>query len=180
MTRDYAKKSANRNRNKRHNNKPPGAPGWVWLVAGVLLGVLATTLVKLSDVDPERRDQSAREATSPGAGPEPRFDFYTLLRETEVIVPDSESPAVVETATRQNSVFLLQVGSFKSAEDADSLRARLLLLNLQATIEKVTPRPGETWHRVLVGPFTSDASLSSARTKLASNQIDSLLLKRKR
>jgi cell division protein FtsN len=75
---------------------------------------------------------------------------------------------------------LLQVGSFKSNRDADSLRARLLLLNLNAKIEKVSPRKNETWHRVIVGPFSDRSELADARGKLASNGIDSLLLKRKK
>ena len=106
-----------------------------------------------------------------------------------MIVPDSSVPQAEEAPPNQSAstpatptakeVFLLQVGSFKSNRDADSLRARLLLLNLSASIERVTPRPGETWHRVLVGPFTNRAELASARDSLSGNGIDSLLLKRK-
>lgn len=179
MTRDYAKKSNNRNKNKRHSNRQ-GAPGWAWLLAGLLLGATGASLVRLADV-PQPQDTAVIDADkSSQATPEPRFDFYTLLRETEVIVPEDQAPTVVEKTPQQDSVFLLQAGSFKNANDADTLRARLLLLNLQASIEKVTPRPGETWHRVLVGPFGDNASLASAREKLAANQIESLLLKRKR
>jgi cell division protein FtsN len=54
----------------------------------------------------------------------------------------------------------------------------LLLLNLVVTIEKVKARNGDSWHRVIVGPFKSRSKLAKARSILATHQIDSLLLKR--
>lgn len=181
MTRDYAKKTSNRNKNKRRTEKSRHASNWVWLFTGVVLGALLSTLIKLAEINPEQTQAKPKQTPTKGATtPEPRFDFYTLLRETEVIVPENETPVVVKTPSKQDAaVFLLQVGSFKNAADADSLRAKLLLLNLQASTEQVNPRPGETWHRVLVGPFESSSALSSARVKLAENKIESLLLKRK-
>jgi len=192
MTRDYAKKSTKRSpqrsssrgnvkrRPKKHNQSPPG---WLWLFAGVLIGVLIMSLTKLSEVPSDQESDISEDTStenSDNSGNKPRFDFYTLLRESEVIVPDT--PDTDNTATQSvnsNDTFLLQVGSFKSNSDADSLRARLLLLNLNAKIEKVSPRKNETWHRVIVGPFSDRSELANARGKLASNGIDSLLLKRK-
>ena len=142
------------------------------------------SLTKLSEVPSDQESDISEDTStenSDNSGNKPRFDFYTLLRESEVIVPDT--PDTDNTATQSvnsNDTFLLQVGSFKSNSDADSLRARLLLLNLNAKIEKVSPRKNETWHRVIVGPFSDRSELADARGKLASNGIDSLLLKRKK
>lgn len=193
MTRDYAKKTAARGKSRnpqRSNTKRPskkstrnkGAPGWLWLCAGILLGVLVMALVQLAQL-PSEEDNSKNVAVDNSSSDDskPRFDFYTLLRESEVIVPDT--PQVNNTSTQpatSSDIFLLQVGSFKSLQDADSLRARLLLLNLDAKIETVSPRQHETWHRVIVGQFSDRSELSSAREKLTSNGIDSLLLKRKK
>ena len=77
-----------------------------------------------------------------------------------------------------NSVYLLQVGSFKNNQDAESLRVQLLLLNLESFVESYKTSSGDTWHRVLVGPFTNNSDSLSARTKLSENNLDSLLLKR--
>jgi hypothetical protein len=194
MTRDYAKKSTKRGtqhsprrkNTKRQPVKKSGtqAPGWLWLFAGILLGVLIMSLTRLSDIpSPENAqvtdDNSAN--SSDDDGQKPRFDFYTLLRESEVIVPDTPaSSGNTAQTTKSDDIFLLQVGSFKNSRDADSLRARLLLLNLDAHVEKVSPRKNETWHRVIVGPFGDRSHLADARSRLASNGIDSLLLKRKK
>ena len=62
--------------------------------------------------------------------------------------------------------------------DADKLRAQLILLNLDARIEKVTIRNGELWHRVIVGPFQDQSRLASARSTLVANQYNALMLKR--
>ncbi len=141
------------------------------------------SLTKLSEIpsdqDTEIADDSSTDSVDDN-GKKPRFDFYTLLRESEVIVPDTPDTNPSTQSANSNDVFLLQVGSFKSNRDADSLRARLLLLNLDAKIEKVSPRKNETWHRVIVGPIIDRSELADARGKLASNGIDSLLLKRKK
>ena len=189
MTKDYARQTSRRKSGNVRRKSPSrqSLPGWLWLLAGILVGIVATILLQEPDSAPTKQPSVKPAEEEPGT--KPRFDFYTLLRESEVIVPDSSVPQVEEEPMDQSAstpatptakeVFLLQVGSFKSNRDADSLRARLLLLNLSASIEMVTPRPGETWHRVLVGPFTNRAELASARDSLSGNGIDSLLLKRK-
>lgn len=191
MTRDYAKKSSGRRTTKRQTKKRSGhqdAPGWLWLLAGVLIGALVMALMQLSEVSPEDVEKAASETgtgsqeedSQGNSGPKPRFHFYTLLRDSEVIVPDTPGTNNKTTLpVADDEVFLLQVGSFKNSHDADSLRARLLMLNLSASIETVSPRRNETWHRVLVGPFSDRPELADARSRLSSNGIDSLLLKRK-
>lgn len=191
MTRDYARKSTKRSTQqgsaKRASKKKSNAqnpPGWLWLFAGMILGVLIMSLTKLADMpSDDGKEAASNEQTNSTEdnGQKPRFDFYTLLRESEVIVPDTpETSGSTAQPTNSNDVFLLQVGSFKSSRDADSLRARLLLLNLNAQVETVSPRKNETWHRVIVGPFSDRSNLADARGRLASNGIDSLLLKRKK
>ncbi len=190
MTRDYAKsRGRSKARNTRRKNQPPAtAPGWLWLLAGILVGALVTGLIRLGEPPAqEETDEVADMEADQQDSAQPRFDFYTLLKESEVIVPDGgEEPPVAdtpeqvpETPPASDVVFMLQAGSFKTAGDADTQRARLLLLNMDASVETVTPRPGETWHRVLVGPFTSTRKLGEARATLAQNGIESIQLRRK-
>lgn len=183
MPRDYAK-AAQKPARARHNTSARSstrtAPGWLWLLAGIAIGVLATTLFstrKLPEgMTPSAILTGARDAAQ--GDQKPRFDFYTLLRDSEVIVPDPVEMQKPLAPAAEEYVFLLQTGSFKQLTDADSLRAQLLLLNLTATVEAANTRPGETWYRVLVGPFDSSEKLADARSILAENRIENLLLKR--
>lgn len=191
MPRDYARKTRPAPRRKA----PPKRqlPGWLWLFIGGILGGFITFLVYLWDiapppsqvVKPPAATEAPPTADIDNKTPKPRFDFYKLLQESEVIVPATEPvqptaetpPAKAETQTPADE-FILQVGSFASEVDADRLRAQLLMLNLEARLEKVTIRNGEIWHRVVVGPFTDQARLNSARSTLVNNQYNALMLKR--
>ena len=192
MTRDFAKKS----RPAARRSKPKSqVPGWVWLFTGAVLGAFVSFLIYLADV-PEQSQQIADSTPAAPLEPEPerpapskpRFDFYKLLKESEVIVPATEADARQPEASRAAPTadaqpqtleeFILQVGSFRRNEEADRLRAQLLLLNLDAYTEQVTLNNDQVWHRVLVGPFNSQSRLSNARATLVSNEYNALVLKR--
>lgn len=188
MTRDYAKKKRQPNRSKRAATRSQ-VPWWIWLFIGSVLGAFISFLVYLAGVTP--KPLPARPAPEPAAEtrpeqaeqpqeelPKPRFDFYKLLQESEEIVPATE-PAESSAPAATPVEYLLQVGSFRRAEDADALRAQLILLNLDAHTETVTIRGGEIWHRVVVGPFDNQSRMSKARSTLVSNRYSALVLKRK-
>lgn len=179
MTKDFAK--------KRRRTPPKSViPAWVWLFTGTVLGAFVMFLMYLSGLAPATREnldnntaiQTEQKKPAAPDVPKPRFDFYQLLKESEVVVK-APPPQTPKTSPAENTEFILQVGSFKSSKDADRLRAELILLNLKANIETVTVRNGEVWHRVLVGPFSTSANLSKARNTLIDNRFDTLLLKRK-
>lgn len=190
MTRDYAKKPrATPTRKPRPKSQ---VPAWVWLFTGSVLGAFIMFLVYLGGLAPTSSPETASApAPAPQASvespeeeqavPKPRFDFYKLLQESEVIVPATEPAASAEQSADASPAFeyILQVGSFRRAGDADNLRAQLILLNLEARTEEVTIRDGELWHRVVVGPFNNQSKLAKARSTLVSNQYNALVLKRK-
>jgi sporulation related protein len=184
MPRNYNNNSPKKSKPaaRRNTRKPEAKPSarWPWLLSGFLLGAFAMFMVQRW----ENPEQDIAQAIDNIAGSEhtetlkPRFDFYTLLRESEVIVPDIEQSP--ERGHQQNGeLFMLQAGSFRSTSDADSLRARLLLLNLDAQVEAASSRSAGTWYRVIVGPFNSRSKLAGARATLLQNGIDNLVLKRK-
>jgi cell division protein FtsN len=214
------------------NGARPQIPGWVWLVAGVAVGVFVSFLVKLAGMpsdtsttvaidnnktatletsggaskgatrsetrrnvaqeskpDDKAADKAADKTAADAAKPATKFDFYTLLPEREVIVPNereaikpAEKPKVVPgqaapAEPAEESLFL-QVGSFRAAQEADRRRAQIILLGLEAKVESVQAN-GDTWYRVQAGPFTSREKLSKARNQLSAQGIESLLLKQK-
>lgn len=208
MTRDYAKPTHRpaRARNTRYQPSRKTAPGWIWLLAGIIIGAVGTRVYDYRAGQVPEPAVVDTVADDNGDQPRPRFDFYTLLTANEEVVPEEPEPpkaiaskpevakasdadplpSPADTTTGQaqsqappGEVYVLQAGSFRSASDADTLRARLILLNMQASVEKVSPRPGETWHRVLVGPFSDTQRLGNARRELRQNGIDSIQVKRR-
>ncbi len=182
MSKDFAKKPK-----KAAPKAAPKSqvPGWVWLFTGAILGGFIMFLAHLSGITPNTNTGNTNKSIAKAEPkpektiPKPRFDFYKLLKESEVPVPEIDTSTNSTAAPVDQLEYILQVGSFKRASEADRLRAELILMNLDTQIEKVTVRNGETWHRVLVGPFQSRSKLAQARSTLVSNDINPLLLKRK-
>ena len=71
--------------------------------------------------------------------------------------------------------FFLQAGSFRKRDDADTVRAQIILLGQNVRVETGKVRD-ETWHRVLVGPFASREQLAAAQKTLAAGGFSNLLL----
>ncbi len=182
MSKDFAKKGA---QSKRRGTVAKGpTPGWVWFIVGAILGAFGMALVFWNNA--QTKTPAGTETTKPAVSnssktPKPRFDFYKLLQESEVIVPATEKMPDEDKAPEQtapNTEFILQVGSFPNRPEADKYRAELILLNLDAHIETVEIHKGEIWHRVMVGPFDSQQKLASARSTLVTNQYSPLVMKR--
>ncbi len=189
MPRDYKHRANSR-------RKRSTTPGWVWLLAGLAIGLFIAFLAYLQLRTAEPAQQSApiatpkpapepREVRKPKPAPvppppKPRFDFYTILPEMEVVVPEQEITGKPREGVRQveaPGVYILQVGSFRTLQQADQLKAKLALLGLQAGIQTVTINEREIWHRVRVGPFKDLSTLNGARARLKENQIDAILLR---
>lgn len=185
------KKTAPRKTNTRKTSAPAPkkAPAWAWLVIGVLVGIFVMFLSNLAKQLPEdgakvtaakeaakQAELEAQQAAKEEKEAQVKFDFYKILKDQEVEVDEK---VIANTPEKNNFLYLLQIASFKHATDADSLRAKLLLLGLPATVEKTRNKDNQEWHRVIAGPFKSRSKLAKARSVLASNEINSILLKRK-
>lgn len=194
MTQDFAKKP--RRKTSRAPRKKAKAksqvPGWVWLFTGTVLGAFIMFLSYLSDL-PESEQAASKPKiastqtkpkttkTSNNEVPKPRFDFYQLLEEDKVEAPRSDNKPSSRSAanTAEPIEYLMQVGSFKQADDADRLRAELLLMNLDVNIEEFKKRNNDRYFRVLVGPYASRGNMSKDRSTLAGNNIDVWVITRK-
>jgi len=183
-------------RTGKKKRKP--VPGWIWLLGGLVPGVgvalyfyfdshktptqLPGTPVAAHSVPADNntsRTGKPEKATSPPA--KPRFDFYTLLPEMEVVIPESEISTVLRqpqsAVATEKASYILQVGSFKDFADADKLKARLALMGVQAKIETVRIGSRASWHRVRIGPSSDIEQLRKIRNQLQRNAINTVLLK---
>ena len=217
-------------------------PGWVWMVCGLVIGGFIAFLMQL---EPGRKDIQRETAESKKTASErpqpstpatalqpakPKYDFYTLLPESQVEVPAGaipeeqkpstapvpltpeqeaeralallegrEPPKITQPAAMSeadkaatdkaatsaeaakavpSTQFFLQAGSFRNQNDADKLRAQIILLGQNVQIESGKVRE-ETWHRVLVGPYASREQLAAAQKQLAGNGFSNLLLQQR-
>lgn len=80
-------------------------PGWLWMAIGLTVGAFIVFLMKLEpgkgdDVKRVKQEQQKasqvehanKTAPSPTQPAKPKYDFYTLLPESEVIVPPDAVP----------------------------------------------------------------------------------------
>lgn len=117
----------------------------------------------------------------------PRFEFYTILPEMEVVIPEEElvdnSGSVNKNSVKKvvpnkfvKNSLLLQAGSFKKYQDADRLKAKLALIGLEANIQNVNIGK-DKWHRVRIGPFKTLDDINETRLRLAENNIKTIIIK---
>lgn len=109
----------------------------------------------------------------------PAYDFYKLLEDSEVPVPKPEDSHYQSTPKTDAAKYQysLQAASFKSNEQADSLKVQLIMENLSADIEQVDVK-GKNYYRVMVGPFTDRSKMNKAQDILASRNINALVIKK--
>lgn len=192
MPRDYKHRVKGNTRKKK---KQP-IPGWWWLLTGLLIGGFvmflsniqapsnkvvnkaSTTSVK-QEVRNVKKPVTATE--KPIKSTKPRFDFYTILPDMEIVIPKKEIEErrrLEGTGVSKPGTFIIQVGSFKNPSQAETLKARLALLGVESVVQKVNAK-GSIWHRVKSGPYTSFKEVDKIQNRLHHNNIDSIAIKLK-
>ena len=146
--------------------------------AGVIFGA---ALVLVGSYAPEIFDESvtAIRGQQAEAVGDVTFEFDQILK-NDVVLTDPNSYPADFTQTGENATvpgeYLLQAAAFRSSEDAERLRANLLMLNLPAETGRVDIASG-TWYRVIVGPYDSQVKAERALTRLRENNLSALLIK---
>ena len=91
----------------------------------------------------------------------------------------SATPA--NAATSQASVsrdarYILQAGAFGGSADAETVKAKIAMLGLNARVETATIG-GKTMHRVRMGPYATASELADAKAKLANGGLPAMAVK---
>ncbi|MBD3735188.1 MAG: SPOR domain-containing protein [Pseudomonas balearica] len=192
-------------------------PGWVWLVCGLAIGgflVFLATLEPGGDEikrtkEPPQAKQQAKPKPQGEQPPKPKYDFYTLLPESEVILPpetkEPEAPAKAvtpEQAAKLDEERALAALSGQVPPPPPTVaKAPVTQFFLQAgsfrkqvEADKVRAQiillgqdvrvervtvREEPWFRVLVGPFTTREQLNVAQKTLAGSGYKNLLLQQR-
>ena len=151
-----------------------GTSPWVWAVLLLLLGSFVAFVLFLDQELVNQGEAKSTQTKKTSTTNKPTIDFYTVLpeREVEISISEEERAAIENPSINKEVVgqAILQVGSFHSAEEADSLKAQLALLGLEARVKSAVVND-DTWHRVQLGPFASETNLSRAKNLLIENHI---------
>ena len=166
--------AARNRRGKRsggRNRGSGGIPAWFWLLGGILIGLGIALLLMFKGYLPELKQHfpAADDTTSDPAHIDDgevkekknQYSFFTVLPEMEVVVPEQElrsqaAPAVNKSTGTDQDSYILQVGSFRNASDAEQMKAQLAFMGSIASVQVVTI-DDDTWHRVRIGPFKGAA-----------------------
>lgn len=202
-----------RNGRQAVRNGGPRIPGWALFLAGVVVGLILFAFasrhlpsLRRNDQPQANPDAVAEQGSSPGiAGSSapssaPQFDFYKVLPEKEVVIPNTELSAMAKaeqqkaaqandtgpaapasgnaTGASSEAGYVLQVGAFPNAGDADALKAKLALSGFTAHTQAITI-DGKTWNRVRVGPFATATALQAMQKRLQAAGFNAMPLKEK-
>ncbi len=145
---------------------------------------ITETVTKVFQEKNEARGVKKKQTQIPPKPPvtnKPKFDFYTILPELEVAIPEQEliNTESKNTTSTVHHQYILQAGSFKKFEEADKLKARLALQGIEASIQKVKINDTDTWHRVRIGPMNNIKILNNTRRRLRALGIASIVVKNK-
>lgn len=201
-----AKQSARtRGASKRQagGNSKRQLPAWVWLFTGVVSGLFIAFLFHLAQLQQQAATASSQAGeTQSEAEPQatderlPEFDFYAVLPKMEVVLPKEDElqqqPEETEAAeekvatqhenhqetspSQDDGTYLLQAGSFQDESRAQRLRAEFTLQGYKVQVQPGVLDSGETWYRVMIGPFDSKAAMRRAQDKLGAQQVDTLAI----
>jgi cell division protein FtsN len=213
-------------------NSSGGFPSWAGVLVGIIIGAIVVVMLMRHSLmpmsagngphpDPQavaQQDSDTGLQPSSQAPAKPKYDFYSVLSEKEVRIPDAEisaqakaeqqqkqqaaqqaqvrqqaaaqAPANAPAAVSQDITaapaaavqppagngYLLQVGAFPAAADAETLKAKLALQGFVANVQTVNVG-GQTYHRVRLGPYHSATALEAVKQRLGAAGIKAIALK---
>ncbi len=194
------RKPVRKRKTRRSTQKQQDYPGWVWMLFGLAIGLSVAFAIFMKDRDadiplqtvarepasmadtleqPRQTASVVAETAAPEEPAEQRFDFYEMLPNFEVVIPEQEknvSPDTQREAVVLPGVYVLQAGSFRDFTDADRRRAELALQGIESRIQRVTI-DDNTYHRVRIGPTDDLDELNRLRNRLKQANIEVLRIR---
>ena len=121
-------------------------------------------------------------ATLPGVQPTPSTakpngdDLDALIATLDTKPAPAAKPAPPAPSTSANGSYFLQIGSYRVVEDAEALRARVLMMGLPVELQRAEVN-GMLVNRVRVGPYSRLDDMNRVRTMLGQEKIASTVVR---
>lgn len=192
---------AQKHRQNRHlqRKRNAGYPGWMWMLFGLAIGLSVAFAIYLNSEKTISFQTSTTQQPASMTGPisasppsvtpetssieskntEPRFSFYKMLPNFEVIIPEEEADVSRDNqiaTVQQPGIYVLQAGSFTRYADADRRKAQLALLGIESTVQRISI-DDQTYHRVRIGPISDLEQLNQNRKQLREAGIEVLRIR---
>ena len=128
---------------------------------------------------PERLAKSPRTPASAAAPPpavaaRPARPTVAADPLGDLVKSRSETPS--PSSASDPFSYFIQAGAYRTPEDAEQQRARLLLLGMQARVTE-REQAGRTVYRVRVGPFDKKDDADRVKDRLDNNSIETALVR---
>lgn len=192
----YKKRKVRRRSSASRRGRRKPLPTWAWVLVGLVVGIGLTALVQLVIKRTTAPNSGLRALVDSATRPAPvtpkpaavptrsagktKYDFYTILPETETVLPEptaSPAPGKQKDQAEPGYTYILQVGSFTQFADADRLKAKLALNGLVAQVQKTEIKGKGTYYRVRLGPYNSLSALDRVHDQVRQFNIQALRLK---
>ena len=160
--------------------------------AGALVGLVLASAVFIYKSDAKKaplpesprpepqRTAKPSEATETVAESGDRYDFYEMLPNFEVVVPEKDRDVKRDipggARIERPGVYVLQAGSYRNQADAERVSAQLKLQGIDAKVQRVAV-DNDVWHRVRVGPISDLNELNKVRKQLQAADVDGLVIR---
>ncbi len=117
----------------------------------------------------------------PAAASKPAADPLGELAQSRLGTPPAAAPAGTPPAAAPAPgadpfTYFVQAGAFRSPEDAETQRAKLAMLGINADVTE-REQSGRTVYRVRVGPFNQKALADLTQEQLAANGVEAALVR---
>jgi len=113
--------------------------------------------IKIPDKVIPKKEQTLPEP------PKEKWSYVENLKTKEIEVGEYE--------VKQNGPYKMQCGSFKTAAQAESLRAKIAFSGLESSIQTAQGK-NNIWHKVVLGPYSRKRAAEQDKHKLRNSNIN--------
>ncbi|MFM2343618.1 MAG: hypothetical protein RLZZ210_226 [Pseudomonadota bacterium] len=135
------------------------------------IGKPTENAISVNNRNPEEQAKKPKPEVNPNTETDP---IKSLLGDSNN--KSKEDKKVIKTKAEKSGVFYVQVGSFKSDDQADRQKATLLMQGLHSNVVEAE-REGSTVYRVRMGPFYSKKETDEIEKKLSHEAIPYKVIK---